>query len=163
MASNRLKLNPFKTGFLWCTTFQDRRLLDESTLVLGDTEVRPTDNIRNLRVQFDSCVTTTAHVSQLVRRCFYHLCRFKTIRQFIPTSAAVVMVNSLIVSRVDYCNSILGGFTDVSATCRLGTVGAKHLCPSHIHIWSYTIRSYMYNRSAARQPTLAACSSADQV
>src|SRR6218665_4027745 len=54
-------------------------------------------------------MTMTAHVSQLVRGCFDHLRRIKTIRKFIPTSAVVVLVNSFIVSRVDYCNSRLAG------------------------------------------------------
>ena len=48
-------------------------------------------------------------MSQLVRSCFYQLRRIKTIRKFIPTSTAVVLVNSFIVSRVDYCNSLLAG------------------------------------------------------
>src|SRR6218665_3209962 len=78
MASNRLKLNPSKTEFLWCTTLRRRRLLDGSTFVLGDTEVRPADTILNLGVQFDSFMTMTAHVSQLVRGDFYHLRRIKT-------------------------------------------------------------------------------------
>src|SRR6218665_1623551 len=42
-------------------------------------------------------------------RLFYQLCRIKTIRRFIPTSTAVFLINSFIVSRVDYCNSLLAG------------------------------------------------------
>src|SRR6218665_284997 len=69
---------------------------------------------------FESTVTAvymamTVHVSQLVRGCFYQLRRIKTIRKFIPTSAAVILVNNFIVSRVDYCSSILAGLQ----TCRL--------------------------------------------
>jgi hypothetical protein len=109
MASNRLKLNPSKSEFLWCTTFRRRHLLDGGTFNIGDSEVHPADTIRNLGVQFDSCMTMTAHVSQLVRGCFYQLRRIKTIRRFVPTSTAVILVNSFIVSRVDYCNSVLAG------------------------------------------------------
>lgn len=109
MASNRLKLNPSKSEFIWCTTFRRRHLLDGSTFRIGDSEVHPADTIRNLGVQFDSCMTMTAHVSQLVRGCFYQLRRIKTIRRFVPTSTAVILVNSFIVSRVDYCNSVLAG------------------------------------------------------
>src|SRR6218665_2193452 len=103
MSSNRLKLNPSKSEFLWCTTLRRRHLLHGSTFALADAEVLPADVIRNLEVYFDSCLTRTAHVSQLVRSCFYQLRRIKTIRKFIPTSIAVVLVNSFIVSRVDYC------------------------------------------------------------
>src|SRR6218665_897045 len=95
MTYNRLKLNPskFESEFLWCTTLRRRHLLDGSTFALADAEVLPADVIRNLVVYFDSCLTRTAHVSQLVRSCFYQLRRIKTIRKFIPTSIAVVLVN----------------------------------------------------------------------
>src|SRR6218665_1858895 len=60
----------------------------------------------------------TAHVNELVRGCFYHLRRIKTYPKFIPTSAAVVLVNSFIVSRVDYCNGVLAGLP----TCPLDRI-----------------------------------------
>src|SRR6218665_2865097 len=60
----------------------------------------------------------TVHVSQLVRGCFCQLRRIKTIRKFIPTSATVILVNSFIVSWVDYCNSILAGLQ----TCQLDRI-----------------------------------------
>ena len=72
---------------------------------------QPREEVRR-RVYFDSCLTKTAHVSQLSRSCFYQLRRIKTIRTldlFIPTSTAIVLVNSFIVSWVDYCNSLLAG------------------------------------------------------
>src|SRR6218665_1131536 len=107
MASNRLKLNLSKSEYLCCTTLRRRRLLDHSTFALGGIAVRPADTIRNLGVNFDSCLTV--HASQLVRGCFYQLFWIKTIREFIPTSAAVTFLSSFMVSRVDYCNRILAG------------------------------------------------------
>src|SRR6218665_1882731 len=62
-------------------------------------------------------MTMTAHVSQLVRDCFCHLRRIKTICKFISTSA-VVLVNSFIVSRADYYKSILVGLP----TCQLDRI-----------------------------------------
>ena len=94
MSSNRLKLNPSKPEFLSLTTPRHCHLLDGSTFVLADAGVLPADIICNL----DSCLTRMVHVSQLVQSCFYQLCRIKTIRKFIPTSIAVVLVNSFIVS-----------------------------------------------------------------
>jgi len=107
MSSNRLKLNPSKSEFLWYTTLRRRHLLDGSTFALADAGVLPADIICNL----DSCLTRTVHVSQLVQSCFHQLHHpmqlMITIRKFIPTSIAIVLVNSFIVSRVDYCNSLL--------------------------------------------------------
>ena len=49
------------------------------------------------------------HVSRLVRSCFYKLHRIKSVRRLLPTSVAIQLVNSYVVSRVDYCNSIIAG------------------------------------------------------
>src|SRR6218665_2946807 len=55
--------------------------------------------------------------SQLVLGCFYQLRRIKTIRKFISTSAAVILVSSVIFYRFDYCNSI--GLLAGLQTCQL--------------------------------------------
>ena len=50
----------------------------------------------------------TTHINHLVRTCFYNLRRIKHIRRFI-TKTAILLVNSFVISRVDYCNSLLAG------------------------------------------------------
>ena len=54
-------------------------------------------------------MTMKDHVNRLIRSCNYQLRRIRSIRRSISTTAAVQLVHSLIVSRVDYCNSILAG------------------------------------------------------
>ena len=49
------------------------------------------------------------HVDQLVSRCFYQLRRIKSSIRALPTEAAKTVVNSFVVSRIDYCNSLLAG------------------------------------------------------
>src|SRR6218665_1375696 len=64
-------------------------------------------------------MTMTAHVTDVSQvNPFYQLRRIKTICKFISTLAAVIFVNSFIVSRVDYCNSIVVGLQ----TCRLDRI-----------------------------------------
>jgi len=134
MSSNRLKLNPSKSEFLWCTTLRRCHLLDGSTFALADAEVLPADVIRNLGVYFDCCLTRTALVSQLVRSCFYQLRWIKIICKFIQTSTAVVLVNSFIISRVDYCNSLLAGLP----ICQLKRIQSAQCCCMS-YIWLDTI------------------------
>jgi len=74
----------------------------------------------------------TVHVSQPVRGCFYQLHRIKTIGKFISTSAAVNLVNSFIVSRLDYCKSatvLLAGLQ----TCQLDRIGLQPVLNSAAH------------------------------
>ena len=46
-------------------------------------------------------------MNRLVRSCYYQLRRIKSVRRELPTAAAIQLLNSFIISRVDYCNSIL--------------------------------------------------------
>ena len=49
------------------------------------------------------------HINRLVRSSYYQFRRIKSIPHALPTSTAIQLVNSFIISRVDYCNSILAG------------------------------------------------------
>src|SRR6218665_3866804 len=65
------KLNPSKSEFLWCLTLRRRHLLDDSTFALADADRSPPSRRHpQPRSLFGSCMTRTAHVSQLVRGCF---------------------------------------------------------------------------------------------
>ena len=109
MASNRLKINPAKSEFLWCTT--DRRLhrIDNSAFRLADDNVVPTTYVRNLGAYFDALISMATHVSRLVSTCFYQLRRVRVIRRSIPTSTTIQIISSFVMSRIDYCNSLLAG------------------------------------------------------
>ena len=104
MASNRLMLNPSKTDLLWCSM---RGHPDGVTLMLRGVPVEPSCLVRNLGVSLDEELTLTTHVNLLVGRCYGQLRSIKSCRRALTRSAAVMMVNSFIVSRVDYCNSLL--------------------------------------------------------
>ena len=54
-------------------------------------------------------MTLHEHVASLVSACFYLRRRIRSICRSIPTSTAIHLVTSFIISRVDYCNSLLSG------------------------------------------------------
>ena len=56
---------------------------------------------------FYQALLLTDHVNRLVRSCYYQLHRIKSVRRALPTATAIQLVNSFIISQVDYCNSIL--------------------------------------------------------
>ena len=58
-------------------------------------------------VLFYEYMSLTDHVNRLVRSCFYR--RIKSIRRSLPTFTAIQLVNSFVISRVEYCNSLLAG------------------------------------------------------
>ena len=65
MASNRLKLNPAKSEFLWCATACRLHLIDHSSFQLADGDVTPIDSARNLGTYFDASMNMTTHVGRI--------------------------------------------------------------------------------------------------
>ena len=66
-------------------------------------------SVRNLGVLFDVDLSLTAHVNQLTAHCYSSLRRIKSCRRALSRTASVTLINSLIVPRLDYCNSLLAG------------------------------------------------------
>jgi len=60
---------------------------------------------------FDSDLSLKAHVSQLTACCYSCLRRVKSCRCTLTRITAATIVISLIVTRLDYCNSLLAGYT----------------------------------------------------
>ena len=52
-----------------------------------------------------------AHVSNIARTCNFELCRLASIRRFLTSTATATLVSAFVLSRIDYCNSLLFGST----------------------------------------------------
>ena len=107
MNSNKLKLNPDKTEFMIIGTDNQRNILSKllPVNILGNY-LYPSTSVRNLGVIFDSDLKFSKHVSSICSSCFYHIRDFSRVRRHLDTSAAIILVNALVSSRLDYCNSL---------------------------------------------------------
>ena len=52
-----------------------------------------------------------AHVTNIARTCYFELRRLASIRRFLTSTATAALVSTFILSRIDYCNSLLFGST----------------------------------------------------
>ena len=52
-----------------------------------------------------------AHVSNIARTCYFELRRLASIRRFLTNTATATVVSAFVLSRIDYCNSLLFGST----------------------------------------------------
>ena len=52
-----------------------------------------------------------AHVSNIARTCYFELRRLASIRRFMTSTATATLVSAFVLSRIDYCNSLLFGST----------------------------------------------------
>ena len=66
MKSNRLKLNPPKSEFVWCATTRRLHVADMTSFHLDDGDVTLALSIRNLGAYFDVNMDMTTCIKQLV-------------------------------------------------------------------------------------------------
>ncbi len=69
----------------------------------------PSTSVRNLGVIFDDQLTFKEHIAKTARSCRFALHNIRKIRPFLTEHAAQLLVQALVVSRLDYCNALLAG------------------------------------------------------
>jgi len=107
MASNRLKLNPAKTDFMRCVTRRCQHQLSREALMFGGVTIQPSSTVCDLGIILNPELSLSPHINHLVSRCFHQFRSIKSSVRALPMEAAKTVVNSFVVSRVDYCNSPL--------------------------------------------------------
>ena len=113
MSSNFLKLNSAKTECLLIGTFQQLAKFNISALNVAGVQVTLQQKpVRNLGVMFDKNMTMKDHVLGVVRSVSYHIRNIIRIRHLLTQYSAKKLVNSLVTSRLDYCNCLLTGVSD---------------------------------------------------
>ena len=67
--------------------------------------------MKNFGFTLDCHPTINAHVSNIARTCYFELCSLASIRRFLTSTATATLVSAFVLSRIDYCNSLLFGST----------------------------------------------------
>ena len=109
MKSNRLQLNPGKTELLWCSSGRRQHQIPTGPMRIGNTSILPASAVRNVGVFIDSDITLRAHVVATVRACFAALRQIRSVQRSVPPHALLTLIRALVISKVDYCNSVLVG------------------------------------------------------
>ena len=71
-----------------------------------------TDN--NFGFIFDSDMSFTDQINSLSKSCHFHIRDIRRIRHLLPLSAATALANSLVSSKLDYCNSLYNGISQAN-------------------------------------------------
>ena len=112
-SATALRLNSSKTEVIWLGSRRRLDVCSVEPIVISGSTVRPTSKVRNLGVIFDSSLTFSDHAMQLAGRCYYYLRQIRGIRRSLTVDSCHALVRALILSRLDYCNSLLCGTTDL--------------------------------------------------
>ena len=110
MSQYFLKMNDAKTQII---IFGPPKVLRDITIGginLDDgVSIRFINTVKNLGVNMDSALTMAAQVTGLKQRCFRTLRNIRKIRYLLNTDHLKQVVNSLVVSCLDYCNVLYYG------------------------------------------------------
>ena len=106
-----LQLNPAKTEFIWFGSRSNLAKISPEylSLTVASSSVRCVHTVRNLGVIFDSELSMKSHISKTASVCFFHLRRLRQLRGVVTDEVMKQLVTSLVLSRLDYCNSVLYG------------------------------------------------------
>ena len=115
-ASMRLRLNPTKTELIWFhRNKHPAHALNNQCLQLDpNCIITPVNTVRDLGVLLDSSLNLKAHITSVTRSCFFHLRRIRQVKKCLNERCLRVLVQALVISRIDYCNSILTGLPAVT-------------------------------------------------
>ena len=112
MTSNKLKLNEDKTEVMIIGTPAKVKAANISTVELGGEQVTATEAVRNLGVIMDSNLSMDHHISHLRKTCYFQLKRISHLRPYLTTEATSRLVCSFVLSRLDYCNSLMSAIPE---------------------------------------------------
>ena len=112
--ANRLSVNPSKTEFLLVGTPQQRSKVTSLTISFQGNPLLHVPSCRNLGVTFDNDLSFKKHISSVCSSSFYHIRRLRQIRSCLDRNSAIILANSLVSSKLDYCNSLFYGLPDHS-------------------------------------------------
>ena len=105
MSANKLKLNPTKTTVLFISKNPDNS--PDISISFEGNDIAPAQSSRILGVLFDSSFNLSSHISEIVKSCHFHMKQIRSLRRYLSPACIKQLVISLVISRLDFANSIL--------------------------------------------------------
>ena len=141
--ANMLKLNDNNTELMLVTSKRTKHLHSLPTsITIGNSQIPFKQSVKNLGLTIDCHLTMNAHVSNIARTCYFEPRRLASIRRFLTSTATATLVSAFVLSRIDYCNSLLFGSThDVTSHLqRIQNYAARIISrlPKYNHILKIT-------------------------
>ena len=99
-----LKLNDNKTELMLVNSERTKHL---HNLLQSLLEIHLKQSVKNLGFTLVCHLTMNAHVTNITRTCYFELHRIASIRRFLTSTATATLVSAFVLSRIDYCSSML--------------------------------------------------------
>ena len=114
MARRKLKLNDGKSEIIVVRgNLRNVSVANFGVMSFGDIQLVPCESAKNLGVVLDSSLSFRPHIDSIVKTCNFHIRNLYMIKDFVNRKNLITLVHLLIVSQVDYCNSLFIGLPKV--------------------------------------------------
>ena len=101
-----------KTELMLVTSKRTKHLHSLPTsITIGNAQIPFKESVKNLGFTLDCHLTMNAHVSNIARTCYFELRPLASICRFLTSTATATLVSAFVLSRIDYCISLLFGST----------------------------------------------------
>ena len=114
MTSNKLKMNAEKTELIPHGTESKLKAISHiSSLSLADSQIQFSASVRDLGVHLDQSLSMEKHVNAVCKAVFLEIRRISHIRPFLSVATTQKLVSAFVLSRLDYCNSLLSNLPNI--------------------------------------------------
>ncbi len=107
MKDHHLQLNLAKTELLVVSA--NPSFHHNFTFQLASSTITPSKTARNIGVVIDAKLNFTDHITKTAWSCRFSLYNINKIRPFLSEHATQLLVQALVLSRLEYCNALLAG------------------------------------------------------
>ena len=110
MTKNKLQLNVDKKETMLLNSTKLKH--PPAPLLICQATISFSDSVRNLGFYLDKDSSMKEHINFVCKTAFLEIWRNSTIRHYLTNDATKTLVVSLVLSRIDYCDSLLAGLPD---------------------------------------------------
>ena len=82
-----------------------------TSITMDNAQIPVKQSVKNVGFTLDCQHTMNAHVFNIARIWYFELRRLASIRGFLTSTATAPLVSAFVLSRIDYCSSLLFGST----------------------------------------------------
>ena len=146
---NFLKLNENETEFIIVGVQQQLNKVRELSIKIVDDKITNSAVVKTLGVYIDSELKLLTHVNKIVSSSFNTLGNISRIRHHLDCESTKILVQALIISKLDYCNSLFLGIPQynldkLQLTWNMSSRVIKWL-PKSAHITGYLAELHWLN------------------
>ena len=109
MILHKLMMNDSKNEFVIAVSSGSVDKVSIDTITIGDSSVSPSGSARNIGDIFDKTLCLNDHITKVCQICHYWLKKIRHIRRCLSLTATQLLVQALVLSRLDYCNALYVG------------------------------------------------------